>query len=222
MKKRYYIAIAILLVICLLLFLLTHFSNATILSTEGYFVTGEKIEEVLLSDKKVLKSKNVKLEKVTYEDKFYSNLGNLYVGEEKKTEVNSNYPIYSNEGVAIVNINEKSKLINDKFEYFESYENFTLTGGKLYNYGDLEQADYEEYILLQLPNGIYVNLDVLAVNVMKVGLLKYKIYVTPLYYDKNQSRKLQIKQLSAAYIAELENMLRQYPTQWYNFYDFWK
>ena len=51
MKKRYYIAIAILLVICLLLFLLTHFSNATILSTEGYFVTGEKIEEVLLSDK---------------------------------------------------------------------------------------------------------------------------------------------------------------------------
>ena len=164
MKKRYYIAIAILLVICLLLFLLTHFSNATILSTEGYFVTGEKIEEVLLSDKKVLKSKNVKLEKVTYEDKFYSNLGNLYVGEEKKTEVNSNYPIYSNEGVAIVNINEKSKLINDKFEYFESYENFTLTGGKLYNYGDLEQADYEEYILLQLPNGIYVNLDVLTVK----------------------------------------------------------
>jgi hypothetical protein len=81
MKKRYYIAIAILLVICLLLFLLTHFSNATILSTEGYFVTGEKIEEVLLSDKKVLKSKNVKLEKVTYEDKFYSNLGNLYVYE---------------------------------------------------------------------------------------------------------------------------------------------
>ena len=164
MKKRYYIAIAILLVICLLLFLLTHFSNATILSTEGYFVTGEKIEEVLLAEKKVAKSKNVKLEKVTYEDKFYSNLGNLYVGEEKKTEVNSNYPIYSNDGLAVVNINEKSKLINNKFEYFESYENFTLTGGKLYNYGDLEQADYEEYILLQLPNGIYVNLDILTVK----------------------------------------------------------
>ena len=50
MKKRYFIAIAILLVICLLLFLLTHFSNATILSTEGYFVSGEDIEEVLLSE----------------------------------------------------------------------------------------------------------------------------------------------------------------------------
>lgn len=183
MKKRYYIAIAILLVICLLLFLLTHFSNATILSTEGYFVTGDKIEEVLLSDKKVLKSKNVKLEKVTYEDKFYNNLGNLYVGEEKKTEVNSNYPIYSNEGVAIVNINEKSKLINDKFEYFESYENFTLTGGKLYNYGDLEQADYENYILLQLPNGIYVNLDDL---VIKTNTKKIEVPVNSvIYFDGN-------------------------------------
>ena len=183
MKKRYYIAIAILLVICSLLFLLTHFSNATILSTEGYFVTGDKIEEVLLSDKKVLKSKNVKLEKVTYEDKFYNNLGNLYVGEEEKTEVNSNYPIYSNEGVAIVNINEKSKLINDRFEYFESYENFTLTGGKLYNYGDLEQADYENYILLQLPNGIYVNLDKL---VIKTNTREIEVAVNSIiYFDGN-------------------------------------
>lgn len=65
-------------------------------------------------------------------------------------------------------------------------------------------------------------LDVLAVNVMKEGLKKYKIYVTPLHYDKEQSRKEQIKQLSEAYVAELERCLRRDPTQWYNFFDFWK
>lgn len=65
-------------------------------------------------------------------------------------------------------------------------------------------------------------LDVLAVNVMKTGAKKYHIYVTPLHYDKQQPRKEQIRQLSQAYVAELEKRVLQYPTQWYNFFDFWK
>ena len=64
-------------------------------------------------------------------------------------------------------------------------------------------------------------LNVLAVNVMKIGLTKYKIYVTPLHYDKEQPRKEQIRQLTGAYVAELEKRVLEYPTQWYNFFDFW-
>ena len=64
-------------------------------------------------------------------------------------------------------------------------------------------------------------LDVIAVNVMKRGMKKYVIYVTPLQYDKELPRKEQIKQLSQAYVGELEKRLRQYPVQWYNFFDFW-
>lgn len=158
MKKQYVFALVALVVFCACLFFLTHFSKASILSTEGYFVSNEKIEEVLLSEDKKLKSGNIKLEKVSYNDSFYVNLNKLYVGEEKKTSVNDNYPIFSNDGKAIVNLNDKAKLINNKFEFFASYENFTLTGGKLYNYGDSEQADYEDYLFLQLANMTYVNL----------------------------------------------------------------
>lgn len=64
--------------------------------------------------------------------------------------------------------------------------------------------------------------DVLAVNVMKDSLLGYKIYVTPLAYDKEASRQEQIRQLSSAYVAELEKRVRQYPTQWYNYFEFWQ
>lgn len=64
-------------------------------------------------------------------------------------------------------------------------------------------------------------LDVLAINVMKTSLTSYKIYVTPLPYDKTVSRQEQIKQLSGAYVAELEKRVRQYPTQWYNYFEFW-
>lgn len=64
-------------------------------------------------------------------------------------------------------------------------------------------------------------LDAIAVNTMKEGSRSYRIYVTPLEYDKSASRKEQIRQLSAAYIAELEKRVRQYPAQWYNFFVFW-
>ena len=65
-------------------------------------------------------------------------------------------------------------------------------------------------------------LNVLAVNVMKTGTKRYKIYVTPLRYDKDKPRAEQTTQLARAYADELERMLRLYPEQWYNYFSFWK
>jgi predicted LPLAT superfamily acyltransferase len=79
----------------------------------------------------------------------------------------------------------------------------------------------------RLPLGPFLvpalrNLDVLAVNVMKTGTLRYTVYVQPLAYDKQVPTRVKAKQLAQAYVAELERMLRRYPEQWYNFFDFWE
>jgi predicted LPLAT superfamily acyltransferase len=65
------------------------------------------------------------------------------------------------------------------------------------------------------------SLDVLSVNGMKTQAGRYKIYVTPLDYDKQAPRQEQTAQLLAAYVAELERIVRQYPEQWYNYFQFW-
>jgi predicted LPLAT superfamily acyltransferase len=65
-------------------------------------------------------------------------------------------------------------------------------------------------------------LDTLAVNVMKTSLKGYKIYITPLHYSKEAPRKQQMEELATAYVKELERMVKRYPDQWYNFFDFWK
>ncbi len=65
------------------------------------------------------------------------------------------------------------------------------------------------------------SLDVIAVNVMKTSVKGYTIYITPLGYDKDAPRKEQIRQLAQSYASELQRMVEQYPTQWYNFHDFW-
>ena len=66
------------------------------------------------------------------------------------------------------------------------------------------------------------SLNVLAVNVMKERWRNYRVFVTPLEYNRSLPRRQQITQLSEAYIRELELRIRQYPTQWYNFFEFWK
>lgn len=64
-------------------------------------------------------------------------------------------------------------------------------------------------------------LDAIAVNVMKTSSLKYTAYVATLTYDKQAPRKVQMQQLAESYAAELERRVKQYPEQWYNFYEFW-
>lgn len=64
-------------------------------------------------------------------------------------------------------------------------------------------------------------LDVITVHVMKLSWNKYKIIVTPLFYDKAASRRNQIMELNHAYVNELERIVSLYPTQWYNYFDFW-
>jgi len=64
-------------------------------------------------------------------------------------------------------------------------------------------------------------IDVLTVNVMKTGTRRYKVYVTPLPYDKTAPRAKQIEEMAGNYIKELERIVSMYPTQWYNYFDFW-
>jgi predicted LPLAT superfamily acyltransferase len=64
-------------------------------------------------------------------------------------------------------------------------------------------------------------LDAIVVHVVKVTARRYKIFVTPLSYDKEASRNTQVEQLSTQYAAEVERVVRLYPTQWYNYFPFW-
>ena len=64
-------------------------------------------------------------------------------------------------------------------------------------------------------------LDVLMLTVMKTKPKKYKIYVTPLDFDKSARRAERQEQIALLYSRELERRVREYPLQWYNYFDFW-
>ena len=71
---------------------------------------------------------------------------------------------------------------------------------------------------------VNVNVPIVAVFVMKEKRSVYHVYFTPLEIVniENMSRQEKISAYAKKYVAALETVLRKYPEQWFNFYEFWK
>ena len=69
-----------------------------------------------------------------------------------------------------------------------------------------------------------VNVPVIAAFVMKEKRSVYHLYITPLEIDniEKMSRQEKISAYAKKYVAALETVLRKYPEQWFNYYEFWK
>ena len=66
------------------------------------------------------------------------------------------------------------------------------------------------------------NVSVLAVFVMKSGYKSYHAYVREIQCDREASIRTQMSQLAQSFASNLEEIVRKYPTQWFNYFDFWK
>ena len=69
------------------------------------------------------------------------------------------------------------------------------------------------------------DVEILALFVIKISTKKYRIFVRPIESKEiflPSNKKEKIENLTFAYVKELENIVKQYPEQWFNFYDFWK
>ena len=64
------------------------------------------------------------------------------------------------------------------------------------------------------------DLPVLTVNVMKTSAKRYKVFVNRLQKE-GEKRDERIKGYVRQYVGHLEEVLRLYPEQWFNYYEFW-
>jgi predicted LPLAT superfamily acyltransferase len=61
---------------------------------------------------------------------------------------------------------------------------------------------------------------VLAIHVMKEGIKRYHIYIDRLHAE-GTSHQHQAMSLARQFSSSLEKVIRRYPTQWFNYYEFW-
>jgi predicted LPLAT superfamily acyltransferase len=69
--------------------------------------------------------------------------------------------------------------------------------------------------------------EIAAIFCIKISVKKYRIYVVPIRRSDASgfaamTKHEQISMLAKSYVYELEQIVRQYPEQWFNYYKFWK
>lgn len=162
MKKTFAgILLSLVIVIILVIF---RFKPIQIIDYDGFVLPGNQLAENLFKDSLNKEEKIIKPIKVNAYDNIYKSHGKLFVGENKKVNINPIYPIFTNDKLAVVNLSEESTLIDSEFNFYEGYPNLTLTGGELYNRADLMRADEINYLFLKLSNSLYVNSSFITIE----------------------------------------------------------
>ena len=71
---------------------------------------------------------------------------------------------------------------------------------------------------------VMFDVPVVAIFVMKKSISKYQVYVKPLSTESGEhfDKRKKINRLAQSFATELENVVKKYPEQWFNFYNFWK
>ena len=75
------------------------------------------------------------------------------------------------------------------------------------------------------PFALAIQRDValLSIFVLKVGVKKYRIFVNRIDTgDAQTPKRVRMEQTSQRFAQQLETIVRQYPTQWFNYYNFWQ
>ena len=62
----------------------------------------------------------------------------------------------------------------------------------------------------------------LAVFVMKESMKQYRVIVRKVECDASASRREQMAQLAQSFATHVEEVIKRFPTQWFNYFDFWQ
>lgn len=150
----------------------------------------------------------------------------LMFGGETATIMQNRAALFGQTGVRMVPVSEDLSHIYVLNNALADGEIASLPGDRVFgSQKTVECTFFGEKA--KFPAGPFVlavqrEAPVLTVFVMKEGRRDYKVLLDRLPESEGKTRQERVQALADAYASILEKVVRQYPDQWYNFYDFWK
>ena len=149
----------------------------------------------------------------------------LVFGGEKASVMKNRNKMFANTNINMIGIDADMSHLYEINSAIANGEIVSMPGDRIFG----SEKSIETDLLgatAHLPAGPFRvatmrGLDCLAVNVMKTGAKSYRIYVSPLIYNKQAPRPEQVRELADSYARELERIVTMYPEQWYNYFEFW-
>ena len=153
-----------LIILVVIYYIFLRYSPEQIITYSGYAIEGKEMVENLKSSDKSKLAPYLGLIAVQENDLIYKKLNSYYIGEDDKKEIDINYPIYINEGNALLNLGKNTKLITVNYEKVEGYPDFMMADGVMYNGADITRADGNKYLFLKSEDEIYTNVEPITIT----------------------------------------------------------
>lgn len=156
------------------------FTPHLVLNEDGYAVSDKKMTTNLVNGiTKSSKEVTTRALSLKASDTLYQNQQTLYLGESHKKGLAKDYPLFLNQGLAILNVSSKNDLIDASFNRYAGYENFIISDGSIYHYLEKEKVDQRTYYFLKMPNQLYINLRPMKIT---TSLHTYEIKMNSIVY----------------------------------------
>lgn len=149
----------------------------------------------------------------------------VFGGENAYLQQNRNRSLNVNNIIPIVASTDMSHLFTIKGA-LERGEVVSMPGDRLYGSTKNVVCSFLGADA-QFPLGPFItaaqfNAKTLAIFVMKEPKLHYSVYIKEIAASTEGTAKQRAAQMAQQFASELEAQLKRYPTQWFNYYEFWE
>lgn len=120
---------------------LTYTRAFTTLGEDGFAVPASAgVAALLRADA----TDGVSLARVSYDDTVYASLTGYYVGQSR-TEIDTAFPIYINDGAGLRFLDEEQWLVSSEVDLLRTYEGLYLNDGWNVAFGDEQHGNAEKF-----------------------------------------------------------------------------
>lgn len=148
----------------------------------------------------------------------------LAFGEEAEAIVENRERLFKNTNIRIIPVKDDLSHLFALNEALDNGESVSFPSDRLLGKQRTVECEFLGASAL-FPMGPFAlaaqrDLPVLTVNVMKTSAKSYKVYVNRLQKE-GETRQERTNAYVRQYVGHLEEVLRLYPEQWFNYYEFW-
>ena len=152
-------------------------------------------------------------------------INGLFYGGESKVMMDFRRKILAMHNVNLIEVDESMSHIFKMNAAIDRGEIVSMTGDRLFGSSKAIKCMFlgKEASFPMGPFALAVQKEVPMLAVFSMRYKgRYRVYVRDIEQDESLPIRARMTDMAKKFASELENVVRMYPTQWFNYYDFWK
>ena len=152
-------------------------------------------------------------------------INGLFYGGESKVMMDFRRKILAMHNVNLIEVDESMSHIFNMNAAIDRGEIVSMTGDRLFGSSKAIKCMFlgKEASFPMGPFALAVQKEVPMLAVFSMRYKgRYRVYVRDIEQDESLPIRARMADMAVKFASELEYVVRMYPTQWFNYYDFWK